>query len=134
MPACLSEDDPRNPKNQPPYQKLGDVKLPLTECLKDTVARVAPYFESVIKPEIQNGEKVLIAAHGNSIRALRKHLEGISSDEIAGMNIPTGIPLVYHLNEDSRCMMFLVLAIRKLFRRKLRQSRISLPSLNKDVI
>ena len=86
--------------NQPPYQKLGDVKLPLTECLKDTVARVAPYFESVIKPEIQNGEKVLIAAHGNSIRALRKHLEGISSDEIAGMNIPTGIPLVYHLNED----------------------------------
>ena len=72
----------------------------MTECLKDTVARVAPYFESVIKPEIQNGEKVLIAAHGNSIHALRKHLEGISSDEIAGMNIPTGIPLVYHLNED----------------------------------
>ena len=99
-PPALSEDDPRNPKNQPPYRKLGDVKLPLTECLKDTVARVAPYFESVIKPEIQNGEKVLIAAHGNSIRALRKHLEGISSDEIAGMNIPTGIPLVYHLNED----------------------------------
>lgn len=99
-PPALSEDDPRNPKNQPPYQKLADVKLPLTECLKDTVARVAPYFESVIKPEIQNGEKVLIAAHGNSIRALRKHLEGISSDEIAGMNIPTGIPLVYHLNED----------------------------------
>ena len=99
-PPALSEDDPRNPKNQPPYQKLGDVKLPLTECLKDTVARVAPYFESVIKPEIQKGEKVLIAAHGNSIRALRKHLEGISSDEIAGMNIPTGIPLVYHLNED----------------------------------
>lgn len=99
-PPALSEDDPRNPKNQPPYQKLCDVKLPLTECLKDTVARVAPYFESVIKPEIQNGEKVLIAAHGNSIRALRKHLEGISSDEIAGMNIPTGIPLVYHLNED----------------------------------
>ena len=66
----------------------------------DTVARVAPYFESEIKPKIELGENVLITAHGNSIRALRKYLEDISDDEIAGMNIPTGVPLVYHLNED----------------------------------
>ena len=72
----------------------------MTECLKDTVARVAPYFEDVIRPEIAKGEKILIAAHENSIRALRKHLEGISNEEIAGMNVPTGVPLVYHLNED----------------------------------
>lgn len=100
-PPALAEDDPRNPINQAPYKKLaGITKLPLTECLKDTVARVAPYFDQVIRPEMEKGEKILIAAHGNSIRALRKHLEGISDEEIAGMNIPTGIPLVYHLNED----------------------------------
>lgn len=100
-PPALAEDDPRNPVNQPPYQKIKDtVKLPLSECLKDTVARVAPYFDSVIRPQIEAGEKILIAAHGNSIRALRKHLEGISDEEIAGMNIPTGVPLVYELNPD----------------------------------
>lgn len=100
-PPALAEDDPRNPVNQPPYQKIKDtVKLPLSECLKDTVVRVAPYFDSVIRPQIEAGEKILIAAHGNSIRALRKHLEGISDEEIAGMNIPTGVPLVYKLNPD----------------------------------
>lgn len=100
-PPALAEDDSRNPVNQPPYQKIKDtVKLPLSECLKDTVARVAPYFDSVIRPQIEAGEKILIAAHGNSIRALRKHLEGISDEEIAGMNIPTGVPLVYKLNPD----------------------------------
>ena len=100
-PPALDPTDPRSPENQAPYQKFKDqVKLPLTECLKDTVARVAPYFDEVIRPEIEKGEKILIAAHGNSIRALRKHLEGISADEIAGMNVPTGVPLVYHLNED----------------------------------
>ncbi len=101
QPPALDSDDPRNPKNQAPYQHVkGETVLPLTECLKDTVARVAPYFETEIKPRIQAGEKILITAHGNSIRALRKHLEGISDEEIAGMNIPTGVPLVYHLNED----------------------------------
>lgn len=100
-PPALDKDDPRNPENQAPYQSIrGKVALPLTECLKDTVARVAPYFDEVIRPRIEQGEKILIAAHGNSIRALRKHLEGISDDEIAGMNIPTGVPLVYHLNDD----------------------------------
>lgn len=100
-PPALSPADPRNPRNQAPYQKFKDkVELPLTECLKDTVARVAPYFEAVIRPEIEKGGKILITAHGNSIRALRKHLEGISDADIAGMNVPTGVPLVYHLNED----------------------------------
>ena len=100
-PPALADDDPRCPEHQAPYQKFKDeVKLPHTECLKDTVARVAPYFEEVIRPQIEKGEKVLIAARGNSIRALRKHLEGISPEEIAGMNVPTGIPLVYHLNPD----------------------------------
>lgn len=100
-PPALEENDERNPAKQLPYQTLKDkVELPLTECLKDTVARVAPYFDAVIRPEIKSGKKILIAAHGNSIRALRKHLEGISDEEIAGMNIPTGIPLVYHLNDD----------------------------------
>ena len=100
-PPALTEDDPRNPVFQAPYRKIKDqVKLPLTECLKDTVARVAPYFDEVIRPRMEAGDRVLIAAHGNSIRALRKHLEGISDTEIAGMNVPTGIPLVYHLNPD----------------------------------
>lgn len=100
-PPALSADDPRNPVNQPAYRDIKDsVKLPLSECLKDTVARVAPYFEEVIRPEIESGKRVLIAAHGNSIRALMKHLEGISDEEIAKINVPTGVPLVYHLDDD----------------------------------
>lgn len=100
-PPALDKEDPRNPENQAPYHKLlGKVHLPLTECLKDTVERVAPYFDSVIRPSMEQGNNILIAAHGNSIRALRKHLEGIGDEEIAGMNIPTGVPLVYHLNPD----------------------------------
>ena len=99
-PPALEKDDERNPANQPPYAKLQDEPLPLTECLKDTVARVAPYFEKEIKPRIAAGEKILIAAHGNSIRALMKYLEGISDEDIVGVNVPTGVPHVYHLNED----------------------------------
>lgn len=102
QPPSLTPDDPRNPVFLAPYQEevAAGVKLPLTECLKDTVARVAPYFDSVIKPQIQSGKRVLIAAHGNSIRALIKHLEGVSNETIAGMNVPTAVPRVYHLNED----------------------------------
>lgn len=102
QPPSLTTDDPRNPVFLAPYQAevAAGVKLPLTECLKDTVARVAPYFDSVIKPQIQSGKRVLIAAHGNSIRALIKHLEGVSNETIAGMNVPTAVPRVYHLNED----------------------------------
>lgn len=101
-PPALAADDPRNPVFLPPYRAEVEagVELPLTECLKDTIARVAPYFESVIKPQILAGKKVLIAAHGNSIRALIKYLEGVSNEEIAGTNVPTAVPRVYHLNDD----------------------------------
>lgn len=100
-PPALPENDPRNPKFLPPYRHLQEqAALPLTECLKDTVARVAPYFETVIAPQIKSGKKVLIAAHGNSIRALMKYLENISDEEIAGINIPTGVPLLYDLTDS----------------------------------
>lgn len=100
-PPALEKDDNRSPFNQLPYAKIEEnTELPLTECLKDTVARVVPYFTEEIKPQIASGKKVLIVAHGNSIRALRKYLEKISDEEIAGMNIPTGVPLVYHLKDD----------------------------------
>lgn len=101
-PPALEESDPRNPVFLPMFRREAAAKiaLPLTECLKDTVARVAPYFESVIKPDILAGKKVLIAAHGNSIRALIKYLEGVSNEEIAGMNVPTAVPRVYQLNDD----------------------------------
>ena len=102
QPPALSPDDPRNPIFLAPYKEAvaAGAKLPLTECLKDTVARVAPYFDTVIRPQIEAGKRVLIAAHGNSIRALIKHLEGVSNEAIAGMNVPTAVPRVYHLNDD----------------------------------
>ncbi|KFZ83048.1 phosphoglycerate mutase [Amycolatopsis sp. MJM2582] len=81
------------------YADLGDA-TPLTECLKDVVARLLPYWESEIVPDLRAGKTVLVAAHGNSLRALVKHLDGISDDAIAGLNIPTGIPLRYDLTED----------------------------------
>ncbi len=74
--------------------------MPLTECLKDTVARVLPYWNDTVAPAIRSGQRVLIAAHGNSIRALVKHLDGISDSDIVGLNIPNGIPLVYELDDD----------------------------------
>ncbi len=102
QPPALTEDDDRNPALMPALRRLHEegVQFPLTECLKDTVARVSPYFESEIKPRIAAGERVLIAAHGNSIRALMMILEGISPDEIAGINVPTGVPRVYRLRDD----------------------------------
>ncbi len=102
QPPALTEDDARNPALMPALRRLHEegVQFPLTECLKDTVARVSPYFESEIKPRIAAGERVLIAAHGNSIRALMMILEGISPDEIAGINVPTGVPRVYRLRDD----------------------------------
>lgn len=100
-PPALEVGDARCPENQPAYDEIKkEIVLPHAECLKDTVARVAPYFENVIKPQIVNGKNILIAAHGNSIRALMKYIESISDEEIVGINVPTGIPLVYHLNED----------------------------------
>ena len=88
------------PGNDPRYASLAAKELPLTECLKDTEKRVMPYWKKVIVPQLKRGERVLIAAHGNSLRAIVKHLDGCSGAEIAGVNIPTGFPLVYELNED----------------------------------
>ena len=100
QPPALEPTDPRNPALQRQYATVDKKELPLTECLKDTVARVVPYFEEVIKKDILSGKKVIIAAHGNSLRALVKYLENISDDDIVSLNIPTGVPLVYELDED----------------------------------
>ncbi len=97
-PPPLEESDPRYPGTDPRYQGLSKVELPLTECLKDTVARFLPYWHEEIAPTIQSGKKVIIAAHGNSLRALVKYLDNISDQEIVSLNIPTGVPLVYELD------------------------------------
>ncbi len=99
-PPELSPDDPRNPANQDMFRKVPRGCLPLTESLKETVARAVPYFDDEIKPRMLAGERVLIAAHGNSLRALVKVFDGMSEDEIVGVNIPTGVPLVYEFDRD----------------------------------
>jgi 2,3-bisphosphoglycerate-dependent phosphoglycerate mutase len=99
-PPDLDKDDERYPGHDPRYASLSDDQLPTTECLKDTVARFLPMWHEVIAPVVKSGKKVLIAAHGNSLRALVKYLDDISEDEIVSLNIPTGIPLVYELDED----------------------------------
>ena len=99
-PPALSEKDDRLPRLDPRYAFLAESDLPATESLKDTVARFLPYWNETIVPEIRSGKKVLICAHGNSLRALVKHLDGISEEDIVNLNIPTGIPLVYELDED----------------------------------
>lgn len=99
-PPALEFDDERYPGKDPRYADLTPDELPLTECLKDTVERMLPYWFDTIAPDVQSGRRVLVAAHGNSLRALVKHLDDIPDDEIVGLNIPTGIPLVYELNDD----------------------------------
>ena len=99
-PPELEETDARYPGNDIRYQDLKKRELPKTECLKDTVARFLPYWHNTIAPAIQNGEKVIIAAHGNSLRALVKYLDNVSDEEIVNLNIPTGVPLVYELDEE----------------------------------
>lgn len=101
QPPAIDLDDPRNPRTQEQYRDVEDKEqLPLTESLKDTIARVVPYFEEVIKPDMEAGKRVVITAHGNSLRALVKYLEGLSDEEILSLNIPTGVPLVYDLSDD----------------------------------
>jgi 2,3-bisphosphoglycerate-dependent phosphoglycerate mutase len=95
-PPALEADDPRYEGHDPRYT---GIKVPLTECLKDTVERVVPYWQSAIAPAVRAGRRVLVAAHGNSLRALVKHLDGISDEAIVKENIPTGIPLVYELDD-----------------------------------
>lgn len=99
-PPALSRDDERYPGNDRRYSGLSEKELPLTECLKDTVARVLPFWNDTIAPTIKSGKRVIVAAHGNSLRALVKYLDNVSDDEIVGLNIPTGIPLVYELDEN----------------------------------
>jgi 2,3-bisphosphoglycerate-dependent phosphoglycerate mutase len=99
-PPALTPDDPRHPSGDPRYASLSPADLPLTESLKDTVARFLPYWHETIAPTIRSGRRVLIAAHGNSLRALVKYLDNIPEGEIVELNIPTGIPLVYELDDD----------------------------------
>lgn len=99
-PGDLDENDERYLGNEPKYCNIKKDKFPKTECLKDTVARVVPYWLDEIAPKIKAGKKLIVAAHGNSLRALVKHLDGISDDEIVNLNIPTGVPLVYELDAE----------------------------------
>ena len=98
-PPPLASDDQRQPRIDPRYPALPPVQVPATESLKDTLARVLPVWERTIAPRVRRGERVLVAAHGNSLRALVKHLSHVSDEEISELNIPTGIPLVYELTD-----------------------------------
>ena len=101
-PPALTRDDQRNPAKDPRYSSLLSEELPLSECLKDTVLRVVPYWQMEIAPQVRAGKRVIIAAHGNSLRALIKHLDHVSDEAIVGLNIPTAVPLVYELTDDLR--------------------------------
>ena len=99
-PPPLEPGDPRHPRFDPRYSGLKANELPASECLKDTVARMLPYWHSTIAPMIKSGKRVLVVAHGNSLRAMVKYLDNVSDDDIVGLNIPTGIPLVYELDAE----------------------------------
>jgi 2,3-bisphosphoglycerate-dependent phosphoglycerate mutase len=99
-PPALEKSDDRYPGKDPRYAALAEDEIPATECLKDTVERFLPYWHGTIAPMIQDGKRVIITAHGNSLRALVKYLDNISDEDIVGLNIPTGIPLVYELDDE----------------------------------
>ena len=99
-PPVLTPDDSRYPGKDPRYADLKPQELPISECLKDTVARTLPYWHETIAPAVKSGKRVIVAAHGNSLRGLVKYLDNISDNEIVGLNIPTGIPLVYELDDS----------------------------------
>ena len=101
-PPALTPDDPRCERRDPRYARLNPAEVPLTECLKDTVARVLPFWNESMAPAIRAGKRLLVSAHGNSIRALVKYLDDISDADIVGLNIPNGIPLVYELDAELR--------------------------------
>ena len=101
-PPELSQEDGRNPARQTQYREVDPAQLPLCESLKDTIARVIPYYEQEILPQVNSGKRILIAAHGNSIRALVMYFEKLSEDEIMNINIPTGVPLVYEFTDDGQ--------------------------------
>lgn len=99
-PPALKTTDPRYPGDDPRYKDLNYEEIPLTESLKDTIDRFLPYWHDTIAPSVKKGRKVLISAHGNSLRALVKYLDNVSEEEIVSLNIPTGLPLIYELDED----------------------------------
>jgi 2,3-bisphosphoglycerate-dependent phosphoglycerate mutase len=101
-PPPIADDDPLSQASDPRYRLLTDDVLPRTECLRDVVWRMLPYWHDAIVPDLATGQTALVVAHGNSLRALVKHLDGIGDAEIAGLNIPTGIPLVYELDDEFR--------------------------------
>ncbi len=99
-PPPLEKNDPRYPGKDMRYRSLSQNELPLTECLKDTVARFLPYWHETIAPAVKSGRRVIVAAHGNSLRALVKYLDNVSDKDIVGLNIPTGLPLIYELDDN----------------------------------
>ena len=99
-PPELDWDDERHPRVDEKYKTLKKEEIPSSECLKDTVLRFLPYWEKTISPEVKSGKRIMIVAHGNSLRALVKHLDKVSNEDIVGLNIPTGVPLVYKLDEN----------------------------------
>ena len=103
-PPVLSEDDPRNPRNEVLSRGVDPALLPPTESLETTIERVVPYYEETIRPDMEAGRRVIIAAHGNSLRALVMYLDGLSREEVLGLNIPTGVPLVYEFDEDMKVL------------------------------
>ena len=100
QPPALEETDSRHPGNEPQYKELDEKDIPKTECLKDTVARFLPYWHDTIAPVVKSGKRIIIAAHGNSLRALVKYLDNVSDKDIVSLNIPTGLPLIYELDES----------------------------------
>jgi 2,3-bisphosphoglycerate-dependent phosphoglycerate mutase len=99
-PPALDSNDERSPVRDPRYASLDPKDIPLAECLKDTVARVLPYWHETIAPAVKSGQQLIVTAHGNSMRALVKYLDNIPDDEIVGLNIPTGVPLIYEFDDD----------------------------------
>jgi 2,3-bisphosphoglycerate-dependent phosphoglycerate mutase len=110
MPPALERSDPRNPENEAKYAAVPKNELPLTESLKETCARAIPYWDDEIWPQVKSGSRVLVSAHGNSMRALVKYLENIDNETIVNLNIPTGIPLVYDLDGDMKVVKKFYLA------------------------
>ena len=100
QPPALDLDDPRHPRFDRRYAILSEEELPRTECLKDTVNRMLPYWHNTIAPTVKSGKRIIVCAHGNSLRALVKYMDNIPDNEIVELNIPTGIPLVYELDND----------------------------------
>ncbi len=119
-PPALKLSDPRYPGKDPRYKGLKKEDVPRTECLKDTVNRFLPYWKKTIAPQVRKGRKIIISAHGNSLRALVKYLDKVPEDEIVRLNIPTGVPLVYELDKDLKPLRHYYLGDQEKIRRKMK--------------